>query len=182
MADYGNLIQQIYIPPEQRKATTLARAIFYEVIGIYDNKVIAYADGQQKMTWFFKDYSGIDVVFANMNSQFAQVVFLTGFNAKNRVVGVDLFGAQNLNAMQDTNRILFCSGMFSFARTNDFANYVGAQIRAAFNQYKENDSVEVEVTSSVSAADEIRKFKELMDAGIITEEEFELKKKQLLGL
>ena len=134
------------------------------------------------MTWFFKDYSGIDIVLANMNSQFAQVVFLTGFNAKNRAVGVDLFGTQNLNAMQDTNRILFCSGMFSFSRTNDFANYVGTQIRAAFNQYKERDSVEVEVANNVSAADEIMKFKELMDAGIITEEEFELKKKQLLGL
>ena len=34
----------------------------------------------------------------------------------------------------------------------------------------------------VSVADEIRKFKELMDDGIITKEEFEAKKKQLLNL
>ena len=33
-----------------------------------------------------------------------------------------------------------------------------------------------------STADEILKFKELMDMGIITAEEFEAKKKQLLGL
>lgn len=33
----------------------------------------------------------------------------------------------------------------------------------------------------LSAADEIRKFKELMDEGIITKEEFEVKKKELLG-
>ncbi len=42
------------------------------------------------------------------------------------------------------------------------------------------------VTPSVereqSAADEIVKFKQLLDSGIITEEEFEAKKKQLLGL
>ena len=31
-------------------------------------------------------------------------------------------------------------------------------------------------------ADEIMKYKELMDAGVITPEEFETKKKQLLGL
>lgn len=37
-------------------------------------------------------------------------------------------------------------------------------------------------TSGVSAADEILKFKELLDAGAITQEEFEAKKKQLLGL
>ena len=33
-----------------------------------------------------------------------------------------------------------------------------------------------------SSADEILKFKQLMDAGIITQEEFEIKKKQLLGI
>lgn len=35
---------------------------------------------------------------------------------------------------------------------------------------------------SVSAADEIRKYKKLMDEGIISREEFEAKKKQLLGV
>lgn len=33
-----------------------------------------------------------------------------------------------------------------------------------------------------SSADELKKFKELLDSGIITQEEFEAKKKQLLGL
>lgn len=35
---------------------------------------------------------------------------------------------------------------------------------------------------SASAADEILKFKQLMDAGVISEDEFDAKKKQLLGL
>lgn len=35
---------------------------------------------------------------------------------------------------------------------------------------------------TVSSADELRKFKYLLDAGIITQEEFDAKKKQLLGL
>lgn len=39
-----------------------------------------------------------------------------------------------------------------------------------------------EPTTSVSAADEIAKFKSLLDSGAITSEEFEAKKKQLLGL
>ena len=34
----------------------------------------------------------------------------------------------------------------------------------------------------ISNADELRKFKELLDSGVITEEEFDAKKKQLLGL
>lgn len=45
----------------------------------------------------------------------------------------------------------------------------------------QNTSAEPQHVSS-SSADEIRKFKELLDDGIITEEEFEAKKKELLGL
>jgi Bacterial PH domain/Short C-terminal domain len=39
-----------------------------------------------------------------------------------------------------------------------------------------------QVVQQVSAADEIVKFKSLLDSGIITQEEFEIKKKSLLGL
>ncbi len=45
----------------------------------------------------------------------------------------------------------------------------------------ENNSAAT-VIQQVSAADEILKFKGLLDAGIITQEEFDSKKKQLLGL
>jgi len=49
--------------------------------------------------------------------------------------------------------------------------------------YKNNDVVEVaNVGSAISSADELKKFKELLDYGIITQEEFDAKKKQLLGL
>ena len=176
------LIKTIDIPKEYRKRTTLASNIYYDKLEIYNNKVVGYLEGQLNMTWYFKEYSSIDIVKANMNSQFAQVVFLTGINSKNRTVGIDLFSKQNMNAMQDTNRILFCSGMFSFGKTNDKANEVGTEIRTAFENYKDKDSIEVSGTASVSSADEIKKYKELLDSGIITQEEFDAKKKQLLSL
>lgn len=37
-------------------------------------------------------------------------------------------------------------------------------------------------TNTISAADELKKFKELLDMGAITQEEFDAKKKELLGL
>ncbi len=175
-------MKTIKIPAEQRKKTTLASNLYYDTLEIHENKVVGYLDGNQNMTWYFKEYSGIDFVKANMNSQFAQVVFLTGMNAKNRAIGPDFASTQNLNAMNDTNRILFCSGMFSFSKTNDFANPIANEIREAFENYKNNDVVEVNAVSIVSAADELKKFKELLDSGIITQEEFDAKKKQLLGL
>ena len=175
------LVKKIVVPAEQRKKTTLAGNLWYDTIEVYNNKVIGYLNGSQAMTWYFKEYSGIDIVKANMNSQFAQVVFLTGMNAKNRTVGIDFGSSQNLNAMNDTNRILFCSGMFSFGKTNDFAVSVGTEIRKAFESYKNNDVIEV--TGSISSsADEILKYKNLLEQGIITQEEFDAKKKQLLGL
>lgn len=47
------------------------------------------------------------------------------------------------------------------------------------------DSVQppaAESAGQISQADEIKKFKDLLDSGIITQEEFDAKKKQLLGL
>ena len=41
---------------------------------------------------------------------------------------------------------------------------------------------ERENNTSFSAADELKKYKELVDEGVITQEEFDEKKKQLLGL
>ena len=37
-------------------------------------------------------------------------------------------------------------------------------------------------SGAVSSADELKKYKELLDSGVITQEEFDAKKKQLLGL
>lgn len=36
--------------------------------------------------------------------------------------------------------------------------------------------------TKIDTADELKKFKELLDSGVITQEEFDAKKKQLLGL
>lgn len=50
---------------------------------------------------------------------------------------------------------------------------------------KENETesnTESKSSTTVSATDEIKKFKELLDMGAITEEEFETKKKELLNL
>ena len=50
-------------------------------------------------------------------------------------------------------------------------------------QYKNAGSVATaQVSQQASAADELKKFKELLDIGVISQEEFAEKKKQLLGL
>ena len=47
---------------------------------------------------------------------------------------------------------------------------------------KASTSVSQTIIQEKSSADELKKYKELLDMGIITQEEFDAKKKQLLGL
>lgn len=63
--------------------------------------------------------------------------------------------------------------------------YKSAQECLSVLQLIVNSQEEVQndiAATSISSADEILKFKNLLDQGIITQEEFEAKKKQLLGL
>ena len=47
---------------------------------------------------------------------------------------------------------------------------------------RQNNKGSVTVVNSTSNADELKKYKDLLDSGIITQAEFDAKKKQLLGL
>jgi|GEM_PF-1576310 len=49
-------------------------------------------------------------------------------------------------------------------------------------QGKTTKQVTSNETASISTADELKKFKDLLDSGIISQEEFDAKKKDLLGL
>lgn len=178
----GDLIKDIAIPSDYLKRTTLANNIYFDRILIYKNKVVGYNDNRKNMTWYFRSYIGIDFVKANLNSQFAQIVFLTGFNSKNRAIGIDLFAEQNINAINDTNRILFCSGMFSFEKTNEFAEVIKSEISTAFENYQEGLENNNSIEKPSDIPSEILKYKQLLDNGVITKEEFEKKKTDLLNL
>jgi len=55
----------------------------------------------------------------------------------------------------------------------------GREIQRRFTEYQKSAAAPMPQTS---AADEIRKFKELLDIGAITQEEYDAKKKELLGI
>lgn len=62
------------------------------------------------------------------------------------------------------------------AENNDLVNQIKSKIEELMAQQRMSN------TNQLSPADEIRKYKKLFDDGVITQEEFEQKKKQLLGL
>jgi len=91
-------------------------------------------------------------------------------------------GARSLNAMTSENSFTFSATIGSSkyndlkAKMPEVAEYVNNKV----DECKRNGG-KSEV-SAFSPADEIKKYKDLLDQGIISQEEFETKKKQLLGL
>jgi hypothetical protein len=87
--------------------------------------------------------------------------------------------------MVDMNKIPFCSGMFSYEEANQYTKALYMEVKAALDAYKEWESNtatgNVVMQAAVSPAEELKKFKELLDMGVITQEEFDRKKQQIMG-
>lgn len=173
----SNLLKSFNVPANVRKKTTLGSAQFYEKIEVYDNKMVGSNNGIGEATWFYKDYNNIQVINANLNSQFARIVFVTSASGNKKEILISTM--TNADILGDLNKVLFCSGMFSYKAANEYAQDVFNVLYKAFKDFKDKGEP---VTSSVSVADEIVKFKKLLDDGVISEEEYSAMKKQLLGL
>ena len=77
----------------------------------------------------------------------------------------------------------FNENSFTFEEALNYQiDEVADYIRKKIEEAKQQKNAPVVVAGTVSPAEELKKFKELLDMGIITQEEFDAKKKQLLGL
>lgn len=73
-------------------------------------------------------------------------------------------------------------GIFGIGTLIDFIeiiseNFKDASGKRIINRKEQNISI-----NSISQADELKKYKELLDNNVITQEEFDKKKKQILNL
>ena len=83
-----------------------------------------------------------------------------------------------MSAGSDENTITVSGKDNSGMLAEEVVEYINKKIR----EFKTSKGGNTTVIQQTSAADELKKFKELLDMGIITQEEFDAKKKQLLGL
>lgn len=88
-----------------------------------------------------------------------------------------------LNSMSDP--VTYINLITTPTKTSSFVyksiEEIAQQILSVFSVILQEKDAGTESQAN-SSADEIRKYKELLDDGIITQEEFDVKKKQLLGL
>ena len=83
-------------------------------------------------------------------------------------------------SMNNRNNNFFNENSFTFDTTkvsNEKMEEVASYVKKQVETYKNMGAVQV---NSFSAADEIKKYKELLDIGAITQEEYDTKKKELL--
>lgn len=78
-----------------------------------------------------------------------------------------------LDKITDYSRCPYCN-------STDISNLTEEEFKSAMAE--NNTAAPTTIVQQASAADELKKFKDLLDSGIITQEEFNAKKKQLLGL
>lgn len=81
--------------------------------------------------------------------------------------------------MNNRNNNFFNENSFTFDTTkvsNEEMMEIADYVKQRINEIKNNSG------TAFSAADELTKFKGLLDAGVISQEEFDAKKKQLLNL
>lgn len=135
-------------------------AVLYEDrVVIRSSKIIG---NHSEKTIFLQQLTGVTVRKASIIQGSGVIHFSTG--------GSEMKSA--FKSIKDENAILIPP--FGTKKALNFKALVERQI--AMVHSKPNGTI------SFSAADEIKKYKELFESGAITQEEFDTKKKQLLGL
>lgn len=145
-------------------------------IEIYENKCVIrtkpsfgsflthnMTDGEK--TIYYKDCVGIQFKKSSLTIGYLQFETASGMMNNNNS---NFFGENSFTF--DTTKV-------SNEKMEEVANYVKKRI----DEIKTMGDTPA-IVQATSAADELKKFKDLLDMGIITQEEFDAKKKQLLGL
>ncbi|MCL2880494.1 MAG: SHOCT domain-containing protein [Treponema sp.] len=179
----SQLLKTIQVPQE-----AIARSITPAVIEIYNDHVTGKGGVNGGGEWFYDDYTDVVIKWATLNCAFPSILFLDVINRHHT-------DATTMSVIHDKTRILFEHlrvGVLGSSKKRDekqkaenFIISLREEIKSAFETYKSTSS-QTKTTANRgdgnSSADELKKYKELLDTGIITLEEFDAKKKQLLGL
>ena len=105
---------------------------------------------------------------------------------KEVVLPLYMVSAYSTGKLLSTIAVATASGITKFSLVGNYAE-IGKVLSEKINERQESTAAASAAPISAptpqnSAMDDLKKLKDLLDAGIITEEEFAAKKKQLLGL
>jgi len=117
------------------------------------------------------------VPFNNENTIYYKDCVGVQFKKSGFTVGhLQLETPSSQKGLRADNSFIFESMKVSNDKMEEVYQYILKRVEAVKNEKDENSK------EKLSVADEIKKFKELLDMGAITQDEFEQKKKELLNL
>lgn len=123
----------------------------------------------------------VDVICTNRR------IIISGSGIAVRRVDIQISEITNMKmemTLKDSYIKIFSKGgdfILGIGDKQKFMNVVNEQIKKN-NENQNKSNVTINNITTSSGADEILKYKSLLDQGIITQEEFDKKKKELLGL
>ena len=178
-ANYGTEERKLQQKARDEKAAT---GLVYDLQGVrgrymkvYDNRAVIgvkanlgsfitgnVSDGEK--TIYYRDCVGVQFKESGVQIGYLQLETATG-----------LMNMKQSNFFNE-NSFTFDTTVQSNEKMNEVADYVRNRVEVIKNGGDQSNN------KQVSTADELMKFKSLLDMGIITQEEFDAKKKQLLGL
>lgn len=126
-------------------------------------------------TFYYKDITSVDFRKPSFVANGYLKILVAGVQDNNKEK-VNLAGT-TMDAFKDPNTLALRAFKKDTANKHEeFYNLIMKKINEVKNMSSTSNN------STLSAADEIKKYKDLLDAGAITQEEFEAKKKELLNL
>lgn len=139
-----------------------------DILCVYEDRVVIQHKGV--LNFFTMGMKGDKTLYyADITSvQFKKPGLLSGYIQFSLPGGKEDTGGLS-SAFQDENTITLSGNA---AEAEKVVNYINQRLR----EVKTN-----KVQATFSPADELRKFKELLDMGIISQQEFDAKKRQLIG-
>lgn len=139
-----------------------------DILCVYEDRVVIQHKGV--LNFFTMGMKGDKTLYyADITSvQFKKPGLLSGYIQFSLPGGKEDTGGLS-SAFQDENTITLSGNA---AEAEKVVNYINQRLR----EVKTN-----KVQATFSSADELRKFKELLDMGIISQQEFDAKKKQIIG-
>ncbi len=126
---------------------------------------------QGDRTFFYNDLTGIDYKKPGLTNGYIKFL-VPGVKDTSPRVGLM---ASSSDSMEDENTVILCAFNSNTPKlSEDMYNLLMEMIQKS--------KVAPTQSPNISSADEILKFKQLLDAGIISQSEFDQKKRQLLNL
>lgn len=147
-----------------------------KILKVYENRCLISAKPGVKGALFGSLLNGDkEYYYSDITSvQFKNLGATTGF------LQFEYAGSHSKNNFINENSFTFAAtvGTSKNKQLKEQMPVVYEYIQDRVRAYKEGKNNTV---STLSVADELKKFKELLDCGVISQEEFDTKKKQLLG-